>query len=158
MSNPAAEHDGRRVISAGGLVYRRHRGSVEVVLAGRRRQDGEMVWSIPKGQLEVGESLRQAALREVQEETGIRAEIEAELGDIRYVYTAYGTRPSSRRISKQVHFFLMRALGGRFADRDDEMDAAKWVAIENAEAAMTYENERVLLRRARSLLGGPRSP
>jgi 8-oxo-dGTP pyrophosphatase MutT (NUDIX family) len=129
-----------------------------VVLAGRLRQDGEMVWSIPKGLVEVGESLRQAALREVQEETGIRAEIEAELGDIRYVYTAYGSRPSGGRISKQVHFFLMRAVGGRFADRDDEMDAVKWVVIENAEATMTYENERVLLRRARSLIAGQRSP
>jgi 8-oxo-dGTP pyrophosphatase MutT (NUDIX family) len=158
MSTAGGEHDGRRVVSAGGLVYRRHRGSVEVVLAGRLRQDGEMVWSIPKGQVEVGESLRQAALREVQEETGIRAEIEAELGDIRYVYTAYGSRPSGGRISKQVHFFLMRAVGGRFADRDDEMDAVKWVVIENAEATMTYENERVLLRRARSLIAGQRSP
>ncbi len=158
MSATAGEQDGQRVVSAGGLVYRRHRGSVEVVLAGRRRQGGEMVWSMPKGQLEVGESLRQAALREVQEETGIRAEIEAELGDIRYAYTAYGSRPSGRRISKQVHFFLMRELGGRFADRDDEMDAVKWVVIERAEATMTYENERVLLRRARSLIGGERSP
>jgi 8-oxo-dGTP pyrophosphatase MutT (NUDIX family) len=135
-------------------VYRRQHGAVEVVLAGRRRSDGEMIWSIPKGQLEAGESVRDAALREVREETGIRGEIEAELGDIRYTYAVYSGGTSRRRVSKQVHFFLMRCLGGRFADRDDEMDVVKWVSIERAEATMTYENERVLVRRARALIGG----
>jgi 8-oxo-dGTP pyrophosphatase MutT (NUDIX family) len=154
MQHGKRERGGRRVVSAGGVVYRRVRGDVDVLLAGRRRSDGEMVWSIPKGQVEAGESVRDTAVREVQEETGIRGEIEVELGEIRYTYATYGGQTSRRRVAKQVHFFLMRCLGGRFADRDEEMDVVKWVSIESAEATMTYENERVLLRRARALIGG----
>ena len=141
------------MVSAGGLVYRRLQGGVQVVLAGRRRLGGEMVWSMPKGRVEMGESTREAALREVYEETGISGEIEAELGDIRYSYATHGSRSRRRRVSKQVYFFLMRALGGCFADRDAEMDAVQWFPIEAAESTITYEDERALLRRARALIG-----
>ncbi len=144
-----------QVVSAGGLVYRRREGRVDVVLAGRRRPTGEMVWGIPKGHLESGESVPEAAVREVREETGIAGDIEAELGDIRYTYVAYEGGSRRQRVAKQVHFFLMRAVGGRFADRDAEMDAVRWVPIQGAEAVMTYENERALLRRARALIGAP---
>ena len=153
MSGPERQRLARELVSAGGLVYRRLQGGVQVVLAGRRRLGGEMVWSMPKGRVETGESTREAALREVCEETGISGEIEAELGDIRYSYAVHGSRSSRRLVSKQVHFFLMRALGGCFADRDAEMDAVQWFPIEVAESAMTYENERALVRRARSLIG-----
>ncbi len=146
-----------RVVSAGGLVYRRRGADVDVVLAGRRRSTGDMVWGIPKGHVEEGESARQTAVREVLEETGIRGEIEAELGDIEYNYSASGGAGGRRRVLKQVHFFLMRAVGGHFADRDAEMDAVRWFPIQGAEAVVTYENERVLVRRARVLidLGAP---
>jgi 8-oxo-dGTP pyrophosphatase MutT (NUDIX family) len=146
-----------RVVSAGGLVYRRRGADVDVVLAGRRRSTGDMVWGIPKGHVEEGESARETATREVLEETGIRGEIEAELGDIEYNYSASGGAGSRRRVFKQVHFFLMRAVGGHFADRDAEMDAVRWFPIQDAEAVVTYENERVLVRRARVLidLGAP---
>jgi 8-oxo-dGTP pyrophosphatase MutT (NUDIX family) len=144
-----------RVVSAGGLVYRRRGVDVDVVLAGRRRSSGDMVWGIPKGHVEEGESARQTAVREVLEETGIRGEIEAELGDIEYNYAASGSR---RRVLKRVHFFLMRAVGGNFADRDAEMDAVRWFPIQGAEAVVTYENERVLVRRARVLIDLGASP
>jgi 8-oxo-dGTP pyrophosphatase MutT (NUDIX family) len=136
------------------LVYRRRGVDVDVVLAGRRRSSGDMVWGIPKGHVEEGESARETAVREVREETGIRGEIQAELGDIEYNYAASGSR---RRVLKRVHFFLMRAVGGHFADRDAEMDAVRWFPIQGAEAVVTYENERVLVRRARVLidLGAP---
>jgi len=112
-----------------------------------------MVWSMPKGRVEEGESEREAALREVREETGISGEIEVELGDIRYSYAIHSGRARRQRVCKQVHFFLMRALGGQFADRDAEMDAVQWFPIETAESAMTYENGRARLRRARALIG-----
>ena len=142
-----------QVVSAGGLVYRRREGRVDVVLAGRRRPDGKMVWGIPKGHVEAGESAPQTAIREVREETGILGVIEAELGDVRYTYMVHGGDQRARRMRKQVHFFLMRAVGGRFADRDAEMDAVRWVPIQGAEALATYENERALVRRARALIG-----
>lgn len=155
MSTPKTGGSRDRVVSAGGLLYRQRREGVEVVLAGRRRNDGQMVWSIPKGHVERGESAHDTAVREVREETGISGEIEAELGDIRYSYVVHdaGRR---RRVAKQVHFFLMRSVGGRFADRDTEMDEVRWFPIQGAERVMAYENERVLLRRARALIGSKR--
>jgi 8-oxo-dGTP pyrophosphatase MutT (NUDIX family) len=141
-----------RVVSAGGLLYRQRRDGVDVLLAGRRRPNGEMVWGIPKGHVEVGESARETAVREVREETGMVGEIEAELGDIEYSYMVRGAGTRGRRVSKQVYFFLMRALGGRLDDRDAEMDAVRWFPIQGAEDVMTYENERTLVRRARALI------
>ena len=145
-----------RVVSAGGLLYRQRDDGIDVVLAGRRRPNGEMVWGIPKGHVEAGESARETAVREVREETGMMGEIEAELGDIEYTYVARDAGPRGRRVSKQVYFFLMRTLGGRFDDRDAEMDAVRWFPIRAAEAAMAYENERTLVRRAQALIGAGR--
>src|SRR5262249_51705583 len=76
-----------RELSSGGLVYRPASGSWKVCLGGRRRgHDGALVWSIPKGHVEEGESMVQAALREVREETGLRGEVEDTLGDVTYWY------------------------------------------------------------------------
>jgi len=157
LSRPAARGPIEREFSAGGLVYRRRAGDVSVALAGRRHpQSGRLVWTIPKGHLEAGESSEDAARREVREETGLEAEIEGKLGDVTYWYARRNDDGTFRRIWKRVRFFLMRHTGGRFADRDAEMDAVRWVPIAEAPAVAAYENERVLLRRARELLAaGP---
>ena len=57
-------------------------------------------------------------------------------------------------VPKRVRFFLMRAVGGRFRDRDQEMDAVRWFLPAEAEATVAHDNERVLVRRAGALLGG----
>ena len=57
------------------------------------------------------------------------------------------------RVFKRVRFFLMRAAGGRFADRDEEMDDVRWFPLAGAEGTVAYENERALVRRAVELLG-----
>ncbi|HSD48680.1 MAG TPA: NUDIX domain-containing protein, partial [Actinomycetota bacterium] len=66
----------RREVSAGGVVYRRRRGRVQVALATRRTRRGDLVWGLPKGAIEPGESAESAAVREVREETGLQARIE----------------------------------------------------------------------------------
>src|SRR4029077_7760262 len=94
--------------------------------AGRDSESGALVWTIPKGHLEPGESSKAAAMREVREETGLEAEIEQPLGDITYWFARRDAEGSARRVWKRVRFFLMRSRGGRFRDRDREMDAVRW--------------------------------
>jgi 8-oxo-dGTP pyrophosphatase MutT (NUDIX family) len=141
----------QREISAGGVLYRRHDGRVEVMLASRRTRRGEIAWGLAKGGIEDGESLEDAAVREVLEETGYVAEIEASLGDTRYFYVWEDTR-----IRKTVHFFLMRCVGGDPADRDDEMEEIRWFPLERAVKRAAYRGERAVLGRAAELLSPTR--
>ena len=94
-----------------------------------------------------------AALREVREETGLEAVIERLLGDVVYWYARSDDSGRPVRVHKRVRFFLMRGTGGRFRDRDHEMDAVRWFSLEAAEQAAAHGNEKVLVRRARELLG-----
>jgi 8-oxo-dGTP pyrophosphatase MutT (NUDIX family) len=141
--NAPAKGPVHREVSAGGVVYRRDGDSIEVVLASRRTRRGELAWGLAKGGIEEGESLEDAAVREVREETGIEAEIEDSLGDTRYFYVWEDTR-----IRKTVHFFLMRATGGDPLDRDDEMEEIRWFPIERALKRAAYRGERDVIGRA----------
>lgn len=137
----------QREVSAGGVVYRRDGDEIEVVLASRRTRRGELAWGLAKGGIEQNESHEDAAVREVLEETGYTAEIEASLGDTRYFYVWEDTR-----IRKTVHFFLMRYTGGDPADRDDEMEEVRWFPLERALKRAAYKGEREVLGRAAELL------
>ena len=137
----------QREISAGGVVYRRDGEEIEVVLASRRTRRGELAWGLAKGGIEEGESHEEAAVREVKEETGYDAEIEASLGDTRYFYVWEDTR-----IRKTVHFFLMRCTGGDPDDRDDEMEDVRWFPLDRALKRAAYRGEREVLGRAADLL------
>jgi 8-oxo-dGTP pyrophosphatase MutT (NUDIX family) len=129
---------------------------VSVVLVGRRWGDGgPLVWMIPKGHLEAGERMPDAALREVREETGLVATIDQPLGDITYWFARRGEQGEPGRVFKRVRFYLMRFAGGRFADRDAEMDDVRWFPLAEAEAAIPFVNERALVRRAAELLAAP---
>ncbi len=157
LKEPATRPPLEREFSAGGLVYRRRAGECEVVLAGRKHaQTGELVWTIPKGHLEPGESSEDAAVREVREETGIEARVEERLGDVTYWFARRDEHGKPVRIFKRVRFFFMRATGGRFADRDEEMDAVQWFPLDEAERTVSFENERALVRRAGEVLGAKR--
>ena len=154
LTEPAARPPLEREFSAGGLVYRRRAKGCEVVLAGRRHaRSGKLVWTIPKGHLEPGESSEAAAVREVREETGIQATVEHRLGDVTYWFARHDDDGRPVRIFKRVRFFLMRAAGGRFADRDAEMDDVRWFPLLEAERTVGFENERALVRRAAEVLG-----
>lgn len=137
----------RTEVSAGGVVYRRGPDGVDVVLAARRTRRGDLAWGLAKGGIEANESSEEAAVREVREETGIEAEIEASLGETRYFYVWEDVR-----IRKTVHFFLMRATGGDPNDRDDEMEDVQWFPLERALKRAAYRGEREVLGRAAELL------
>jgi len=137
----------RSEISAGGVVYRRSDEGVEVVLAARRTRRGDLAWGLPKGLVEPDETPEQAAVREVREETGLEADVEVSLGEIRYFYVWEGVR-----VRKAVHFFLMRATGGDASQHDDEMEEVRWFPLSVALRRATYKGEREVLQRAAARL------
>jgi 8-oxo-dGTP pyrophosphatase MutT (NUDIX family) len=137
----------QKEVSAGGVVYRRGDEGVEIVLASRRTRRGDLAWGLAKGGVELGETFEEAAVREVREETGLDAEIEADLGDTKYFYVW-----EEVRIRKTVHFFLMRCVGGDTDDRDDEMEEVRWFPLDRALKRSAYRGERDVLARAAELL------
>jgi ADP-ribose pyrophosphatase YjhB (NUDIX family) len=122
--------------SAGGVAV--HDGSVLLI----RTKDlkGRTVWAFPKGKLNQNESNPQAALREVQEETGWRCKIERELPRSQYWFQRAG-----KRVRKTVRWFLMVPVE-QVGDHDGEVEEALWVPISEALAQLTYEADRNMLR------------
>jgi len=120
---------------------------VEIVLAARRTRRGELAWGLAKGQIEEGEDPAQTAIREVEEETGLRAEIEEDLGEISYFYVWEGVR-----VRKSVRFYLMRSTGGDVSRHDHEMEDVRWFPLEEALQKAAYTSEREVLEKAAALL------
>ena len=120
-------------------------GSAAVI--GRLDRRGRLLWSLPKGHIEAGETAEQAAVREVEEETGIIGRVVAPLGTIDFWFVA-----EDRRVHKTVHHFLLQALGGELSDEDVEVAEVAWVPLDELEARLAYADERRLIRRATELL------
>ncbi|MFM1845733.1 MAG: hypothetical protein RIS19_206 [Actinomycetota bacterium] len=127
--------------SAGGFVLAAD-GSPRIAVIGRRNRGGRIDWCVPKGHLEGIETAEQAALREVEEETGLKATIIESLGSIHYEFST----PTSI-IAKTVHHYLMKQTGGELTienDPDHEAVDIRWVNIDLLNAELTHENERRL--------------
>ena len=122
-------------------------GRAVAALIGRKDRRGRLLWSLPKGHIEPGESAEQAAVREVAEETGIAGTIVGQLGTIDFWFMADG-----RRVHKTVHHFLLRAEGGELSDADVEVTAVAWVPLDELGSRLAYEDERTLVARAPELL------
>jgi 8-oxo-dGTP diphosphatase len=102
-------------------------------------------WTFPKGKLLPGESDEDGALREVEEETGLRCELGRELPSTSY-------RDGAGR-PKTVRYWTMRRLGGAFRPHD-EVDEVAWLPLAEAERRLDYERDREVLR-ALAAGGGP---
>lgn len=133
--------------SAGGLVIDFARDPISTVIIGRYDRRGRMVWSLPKGHIEAGETRQQTAEREVHEETGIIGRVIGELGSIDFTFVAEG-----RRIHKTVHHFILERTGGEISTDDVEVADVAWVALSDVQARLTYADERRLLDKVPQLL------
>jgi 8-oxo-dGTP pyrophosphatase MutT (NUDIX family) len=147
----------RREFSAGGVVVRRMHGRWWMAAVRPRREDDRpSVWALPKGLIDSGERGAETAVREVFEETGLRAVVERKLGDVRYVYTWDG-----ERVFKVVSFFLVRATGGRIGDlppgMEIEVAEARWMPLDDAPDLLAYRGEQEMARKAIEALVGSSS-
>lgn len=131
--------------SAGGLVLdEAHR---HAAIIGRLDRRGRLLWSLPKGHIEAGETAEQTAIREVSEETGIDSLVLRTLGTIDYWFVA-----EDRRVHKTVHHFLLEAVGGELSDEDVEVTEVAWVPLGELDDVLAYADERRLVRLALDLL------
>ena len=135
-----------RATSAGGVVHRSIEGRLEIALVHRIRP---VLWALPKGTPDAGETLEETALRETREETGLEVELEAPIGDIRYFFVH-----GSTRFHKTVHFYLMHAVGGSLEQHDHEFDEVRWLQVEEALELMSYATERGIVEKALRMLHG----
>ena len=135
-------------VSAGGLVID-STGTKGLLIGRKDLKDASkerLLWSLPKGHIEAGETPEQAAIREVAEETGIHSEISRELGVIDFWFMAGG-----KRIHKTVHHFLFRELGGELAPQVTEVDEVGWFPLEEIIALLAYPDEKKLIARSGEL-------
>jgi 8-oxo-dGTP pyrophosphatase MutT (NUDIX family) len=135
----------RAEFSAGGVVVRGR--EVIVIVPVKRDAHGHKVLGLPKGHPDGDETPEAAATREVSEETGVTAELIEKLGDVRYSYER-----RNRRVAKRVAFYLFEYRSGDVADHDHEIENARWMPLEEAAQALTYEGEREMVQRALSRL------
>ncbi len=122
------------IIAGGGIVWRRAKDGIELLIVHRPNYDD---WTFPKGKLDRSESIRQAAQREVLEETGLRTRLGMYLGE-----SQYETPAGNEKI---VHYWAMEAVKGKFK-ANAEVDKAKWLPLSKATSKLTYKRDRTFLQ------------
>lgn len=143
-----------REFSAGALVLRhmQDRWWAAVIEPGREGEpeDRRHVVALPKGNVDPGEKPLETALREVYEETGLRARPITKLADIKYVYARKWQ--DNAKIFKVVSFFLMKYQSGQIGDIKPEMQhevrRAWWMPLEEAAARLSYGGEKDVAKKA----------
>lgn len=154
-----------REFSAGGVVVRKMRGRWFVAAiephmdrpkkpakksASTKKKDPHAITALPKGAIDDGEKPEQTAIREVQEETGLNAEVVSKLADIKYVYVRnWGNHA---RVFKIVSFYLLLYRSGKLDNIAPEMrievKKAFWIPLDEAPKALSYKGERDVVARA----------
>jgi 8-oxo-dGTP pyrophosphatase MutT (NUDIX family) len=135
-------------VSAGGLVID-GTGTKGLLIGRRDLKDPtkeRLLWSLPKGHIEEGETPEMAAIREVAEETGITSEISRALGVIDFWFMAGG-----KRIHKTVHHYLFKEVGGLLAPQLEEVDEVGWFPLEEIVAMLAYPDEKKLIAKSGEL-------
>lgn len=138
----------RTEISAGGVVFRHTGEGLEVQLI----TDRYAKISLPKGKMEPGETVEQTALREIEEETGLKGRIVVPVDIIKYTYhhAVHG------KVDKEVHYYLVEAVGGKHKPQIEEIKAVAWyepIEAWNKQQHQGYDNNDRILKKALQKLG-----
>ena len=137
----------KRVFSAGGIVIREGTNGpdgtkgTKVLVTQHSKHHG---WDFPKGHIEQGESSEQAAIREVKEETGVKAKIIEKIGQTEYFYF-----DSGERVFKTVVFFIMKFLEQGVATTGFEVESIVWLPVDEVGNKLTFKDTKELWKKAK---------
>ncbi len=131
--------------SAGGIIYKKEADKILILIAQHSQHLG---WVFPKGLIGDKDDIKDekkedTAVREVKEETGADAIIEAELKPITYWYMWEGTKNK-----KTVYYFVMKYIGGDITKHDHEMSDVKWVDLQNVDNELAYKGDKQVFNEA----------
>lgn len=141
----------KRIFSAGGIVLRltpfaqdvpSGKNKIEVLVTQHSKHKG---WDFPKGHIESGESSESAALREVEEEVGVKAEIVERVGQTQYFYYEEG-----ERVLKTVTYYLMKYVGDGEATTAFEVSDKVWLPVDKVEEKLTFKDTKELWKKAKT--------
>lgn len=133
--------------SAGGIVFKKEGTKILILVAQHSQHHG---WVFPKGLIGdkvKGEEKENTALREVEEETGIKGKILKPLTPVEYWYVFGG-----EKIKKKVYYFLMEEAGGNIENHDNEMENVEWLPKENVEERLTYKSDKQVWEEAEKMI------
>jgi 8-oxo-dGTP diphosphatase len=133
----AIDPEQAEVKAAGGVVWRQAGETIAIAVIHRPRYDD---WSLPKGKLDAGESWEDAALREVEEEIGIRARLGEELTPVSY--------DDRKGRAKVVRYWLMEPERDVAFTPNDEVDELRWLAPAEAVGVLSYPHDVDLVHEA----------
>ncbi len=136
------------LVSAGGIVYRKSADSIFVVVCGRTCPTS---FNLPKGTPEPYETRGQTALREVEEETGLKVKLVKYIGSVNYWVTNHTDYPD-QQLYKTVYYYLMEPIGGDFSRHDGEFDTVDWVDVREISNTLSFENEVQIVQKGISLV------
>jgi 8-oxo-dGTP pyrophosphatase MutT (NUDIX family) len=133
--------------SAGGVVYKKEPEQTLILVSQHSQHHG---WVFPKGLIGdkvKNEKKEDTALREVEEETGVKGRIIKLLSPVEYWYVFEG-----EKIKKRVYYFLMEYVGGDITKHDMEMEKVEWLPVADVEKRLTYPSDKQVWQEARQLL------
>lgn len=128
--------------SCGAVVYRKFHGNTELLLI-KNANGGH--WSFPKGHVEPNETEEETAKREIMEETGIDVIID---NTFRQVIT-YAPK---KDITKDVVYFLAKAINYDYTPQEEEISKINWVEINHASTILSYENDKQIVNKAKAVI------
>lgn len=148
----------RLEFSAGGIVYKKDKNKIFILVAQHSQHHG---WVFPKGLIGdkkeketksasakgFGETKEEAALREVEEETGVIGKIIKPLTPVIYWYVF-----EKVKIKKTVYYFLMEYVSGDIAKHDIEMENVEWLSIDEVENRLTYKSDKQVWQEAKNII------